>query len=301
MESTSVEVALDRIGFGSVQVQLIVIGALILLTALNETLGTSFLLPSACDFALSTSDKGFLSGMTFLGVTVSSYFWGFLGDTQGRKWVIFNALLFSSIFSITSAFVSNFTVFVVCRFMVGVWWDEFPSIQKRSRPKSAYSKCFRVLNDALRLHRWIQHWQEPDNDHFLDDCVDRTCKYFHSTWVQCFYLKPPIFSMNFKVSAMWILSFEWSFVFSAGYIFRPWRLLMIVYALPGVIALLWLINFKESPRFLLSRHQHDKALAVMQWVMRTNGRREDEGFAIKSLELDCEMQQKTSAGDNKDK
>lgn len=120
MESASIETVLEKIGFGSVQVQLIVIGALVLLTALNETLGTSFLLPSACDFALSTSDKGLLSGMTFLGVTVSSYFWGFLGDTQGRKWVIFNALLFSSIFSITSAFVSNFAVFVFCRFMVGV-------------------------------------------------------------------------------------------------------------------------------------------------------------------------------------
>lgn len=109
-------------------------------------------------------------------------------------------------------------------------------------------------------------------------------------------------SMNFKVSAMWILSFSWAFEFFAGYVFRPWRLLMIVYALPGVIALLWLINFKESPRFLLSRHQHDKAVDVIRWVMKTNQRSGDKHFAIKSLEFDCEVQQKASViRDNKDK
>lgn len=76
MESRTVESVLRKIGFGSVQVQLIVIGALTLLTALNETLGTSFLLPaSVCDLDMSTSDKGILTSMTFLGVTISSYFW----------------------------------------------------------------------------------------------------------------------------------------------------------------------------------------------------------------------------------
>lgn len=138
MEATSVEKVLQKIGnlmkflddeiiekdilgFGRVQVQLIVIGAFILLAALNDTLGTSFILPaSQCDLELTTRDKGFLSGMTFLGVTVSSYFWGFLGDTKGRRWVILNALIFSSLFSILSAFMENFLLFVACRFMVGV-------------------------------------------------------------------------------------------------------------------------------------------------------------------------------------
>lgn len=112
---------MNETGFGSVQIQLVAIGALVLIAALNETIGTSFFLPaSECDLQLTTSDKGFLSGMTFLGVTVSSYFWGFLGDTKGRRWVMLNALVLSSMFSILSAFMKNFSLFVVCRFMVGV-------------------------------------------------------------------------------------------------------------------------------------------------------------------------------------
>lgn len=121
METATVEKVLLQIGFGSVQVQLIIIGALVLLAALNETLGTSFLLPaSQCDLELTTRDKGILSGMTFLGVAASSYLWGFLGDTKGRRFVILHSLILSSLFSVTSVFVKSFPLFVFCRFMVGV-------------------------------------------------------------------------------------------------------------------------------------------------------------------------------------
>jgi hypothetical protein len=41
---------------------------LILANTLAETMGISFVIPAAvCDLNLSTSDKGLLSGMTFLG------------------------------------------------------------------------------------------------------------------------------------------------------------------------------------------------------------------------------------------
>lgn len=116
-----IEVILNKIGIGKVQIQLIIIGAISLLAALNDTLGTSFILPaSQCDLELSTSDKGIISSSTFLGVTISCYFWGFLGDFKGRKWVIVRGLICSSIISLISAFMGNFVIFVICRFLVGV-------------------------------------------------------------------------------------------------------------------------------------------------------------------------------------
>jgi MFS transporter, VNT family, synaptic vesicle glycoprotein 2 len=121
MNELNVEDILCKIGFGKVQIQLIFVGALTLLSALNDTLGLSFILPaSQCDFQLTIQDKGIISSATFLGVTLSCYFWGFLGDYKGRKFVIFYALLLSSSFAILSAFVQNFTIFVICRFLVGV-------------------------------------------------------------------------------------------------------------------------------------------------------------------------------------
>jgi len=72
------------------------------------------------------------------------------------------------------------------------------------------------------------------------------------------------------VIALWILSYEWSFEVYAGYLFRPWRLLLIIYALPGVIGGLWLCKMPESPKFLLSQGRNDEALKVVQWIYVRN-------------------------------
>jgi hypothetical protein len=52
------------------------------------------------------------------------------------------------------------------------------------------------------------------------------------------------------VFGWWILSYDWSI--NIGFNFRPWRLLFFIYGLPGVLALIWLLNFPESPKSLMS-------------------------------------------------
>lgn len=47
---------------------------------------------------------------------------------------------------------------------------------------------------------------------------------------------------------------------------------MLVYAIPGVIAMLWVLRFPESPRFMLSVNQNDEALEGVRWIYRTNKR-----------------------------
>lgn len=62
------EEVLKQIGFGRVQIRLILIASLVLMCVFNESIGIAFLVPSAqCDLNLSQSDKGLLTGMTFLG------------------------------------------------------------------------------------------------------------------------------------------------------------------------------------------------------------------------------------------
>lgn len=76
--------------------------------------------------------------------------------------------------------------------------------------------------------------------------------------------------LHFTVTAMWILSYDWSFELYSGYFFRPWRLLMLIYALPGIIATLWLLRFHESPKFLLMKSQENKAVDVLKWINKVN-------------------------------
>jgi len=56
-------------------------------------------------------------------------------------------------------------------------------------------------------------------------------------------------------TAMWILSYDWSFEVYDGYFFRPWRLLLLLYTLPGFLGGLWLLTLPESPKYECSFYQ----------------------------------------------
>lgn len=58
----------EEIGYGRSQLEILFVISLILITSLNENIGTAFLLPAAqCDLNMSTQDKGLLSGMISFG------------------------------------------------------------------------------------------------------------------------------------------------------------------------------------------------------------------------------------------
>lgn len=66
---TSEEV-FGEIGYGRSQLEILFVVVLVLMTSINENIGTSFILPAAqCDLNLSTQDKGLLSGMISVGET----------------------------------------------------------------------------------------------------------------------------------------------------------------------------------------------------------------------------------------
>lgn len=86
----------------------------------NIFLGISFVFPVAeCDLALTTQNKGVLSGISSIGIIVSSHFWGFLADTRGRKSVIVPTLILSFFASFLSSLATNFGMLVICRFFSG--------------------------------------------------------------------------------------------------------------------------------------------------------------------------------------
>lgn len=106
---------------------------------------------------------------------------------------------------------------------------------------------------------------------------------------------------NLIVSAMWILAYDWSFELYSGYLFRPWRLLMVVYTSPGIIAALWILNFKESPRFLVMKNRLDKAADVLKWINKVNrGNANFDNLVIDKQEIDPQ-EQSGNALDTKNK
>lgn len=82
-----------------------------------------------------------------------------------------------------------------------------------------------------------------------------------------------------------MLSYEWRFELYEGYEFRPWRLLLMVYALPGVISGLWIYFMPESPKFLLTQNRNEEALDIVRWIYRINkGKKNHDDFTVMRLQ-----------------
>lgn len=100
------------------------------------------------------------------------------------------------------------------------------------------------------------------------------------------------------MAALWILSYEWRFELYEGYEFRPWRLLILIYVIPGVIGGLWLFRMPESPKYMLAQGRNDEALEVVRWMYRTNkGKRSHDDLRIGKLKSEAsELSGKTYKG-----
>lgn len=114
--------ALELIGFGRAQLELIVICAVTIMATICETMGISVILPAAkCDLPMSTGNQGLLSGATFLGIMVSSYVWGYLSDTRGRRKMMRYGLYATAVCAVVSSFANDFSSLLVLRLIAGVW------------------------------------------------------------------------------------------------------------------------------------------------------------------------------------
>ncbi|XP_078036354.1 synaptic vesicle glycoprotein 2B isoform X2 [Augochlora pura] len=81
----------------------------------------SYVLPSAqCDLGLTMFDKGLLNSMTFAGMISTSFFWGFMTDTYGRKKIMFYGYMVTGVLSLASCFSHKSWLLIFFKFLDGV-------------------------------------------------------------------------------------------------------------------------------------------------------------------------------------
>ncbi|KAL7045017.1 hypothetical protein ACKWTF_002133 [Chironomus riparius] len=230
----SYEDALKEIGFGRVQVELLFASFLILLNVMNETMGISFIIPVAqCDMNLSESDKGLLSGIIFVAIIIPSYGWGIMAGSMGRRSIIFWSVIGSSIFTCLGAFVSDFTLFLLCRFFSGLFVAGYSGVIY------TYIGEFCILKHRAILISWA------------------------SVSVGFGLIIMPF-------TASMILSYNWKLNFVEFIDFSAWRVLLVIYTLPGILGIIWLFRLPESPKFLLINNRKEEALEIVKWIHKTN-------------------------------
>ncbi|KAI8130803.1 hypothetical protein FF38_11887 [Lucilia cuprina] len=228
------EDVLDLIGFGKTQWIVLLTCGLLLMMVINETMGMSIItIASQCDFDSSSMDKAIMSAAAFIGILCSSYFWGYLCDTYGRKPILMYTTLMGNLVSFISIFIANFWFYVFLRFVVGIFIA------------GASSTTYAFLGEFfIARHRPV---------------VINYASMFVSL------------SMTYVPAVAWlVLSMNWSFEITDSFIFRPWRLLTIFYLLPGFIAVLILSTLPDSPKILMSMGKYDESYEAVNWIAKRN-------------------------------
>lgn len=102
----------------------------------------------------------------------------------------------------------------------------------------------------------------------------------------------------FSVTASLILSQNWKLDFITFVDFASWRVLLVIFTLPGIIGILWLFRLPESPKFLLLHNRKEEALEIVKWIHNTN-LGESKKFDIDDLdneEIDEDVEIKKHTG-----
>lgn len=119
--SFKLEDAIEKANFGKFNYILIILSGIILTSGMLDITSMGMVLPIAqCDLNLSNSHKGFLGSVTYIGVILSSHFWGFAADTKGRKKVLVPALFLSFATAAISSFATSFWFLALMRFLNGI-------------------------------------------------------------------------------------------------------------------------------------------------------------------------------------
>jgi MFS family permease len=119
-KSFEFEEAIQKCGFGKFNLIFMLLAGSLMACAFIELTSVNFILPVAeCDLNLTTSDKGILSAIGYVGVILSSFMWGFLSDTKGRRKTLIVSLLVAFIATVASSLVNSFVLLVLLRFING--------------------------------------------------------------------------------------------------------------------------------------------------------------------------------------
>ncbi|XP_068153454.1 synaptic vesicle glycoprotein 2C [Drosophila tropicalis] len=237
---------LEKIGYGKTQWLLLLISGLLTITsvAAQQSMGI-IVIASHCEFHTTQAEKGLMMASCVAGIFLSTYIWGYISDDIGRRKVLLYGVFVSNGLQIILMFVTSVWLFNIVNLLGGI------SIGGISAAIYAYLSEFHVPR-----HRAI---------------VINYSTMFVSV------------SAIFVPATAWlILSADWSIDLVGDFVFRPWRLIMLINLLPGFIGGLLLLYYPESPKLLLSQNKTEEAVNAVAWIGKLN-----RGIPINQI-LNCD-------------
>ncbi|XP_034181240.2 synaptic vesicle glycoprotein 2B isoform X1 [Osmia lignaria lignaria] len=209
----------------------------------------SYVLPSAeCDLGLTMFHKGLLNSMTFAGMISTSFFWGFMTDTFGRRKIMVYGYMVTGVMSLATCFSHASWLLILFKFIDGVII---------SGPYAALmSYLAEVHNETQRSRSYM--------------------------WLGVFF---SLGNISLPCIAWLIIPQKWTINIGSGPMeINSWRVFLAICSLPEFLACVALFAFPESPRFLLLKGRREEALEVFKKIYSVNTGKEADTYPIKDLE-----------------
>nr|XP_026498440.1 organic cation/carnitine transporter 7-like [Vanessa tameamea] len=245
------EDALNITGFGKYNFTMLLVCCLLILAMYIDIFGFSVVLPSvACDMELTTSQQGLLSAVPLIGVMISSYAWGLGADTIGRRTTLLIAMPIGMLLNLAASIAPNYIYLAVFKFF------------SASFTSSANAAAFVLLGESVPARY---------RGRFMFLMASAT---MYVQFVIC-VIALPITGISFVIDVSWL-----------SMTYRPWRMLLQIISLPGIIGVVGIIFLQESPKFLLSKGKEEAAIECLKNIFRWNKGLDKDSFPVKSIFLE---------------
>ncbi|CAH2085862.1 unnamed protein product [Euphydryas editha] len=248
LQGATVEEALNATGFGKYNFGLLLVCSWTLQAMGMDLFGTSFVVAAAvCDLELTMQQRALLTATPLIGVVLGAQLWGYVSDTKGRRLTLVLSMSVGFIFASLSSFAPDWKTMALLK------------LASSTFTSASNSGAYTLLGESC---------SERSRGRSMLLC---TCSLMCSQAVVALFAYP-ILPLKF---AYWI-----DFL---GINYRPWRLLALVMAIPCAVTACLLQLFHESPKFLVSRGQQDKALDILKKIYACNTGDKADNFPIKKL------------------
>lgn len=228
------EEAVRSIGVGKYHYFLLLTCGTALMYANLEISGISIImLPAKCDLKFTALEKQLFDSVGLLGVVISSQIMGLLADSHGRIKILRTTLLLSMTTSFLSAFSVNTVMLICLRFLTGVFM--------------AGVQCCMFT--------------------YLGEFHSKTSRTKHLVFLSALII---VANVYFPAMGMVILPLDLQLWITSSFQFASWRLLLLMNMSFGILSIIGLFLLPESPKYLLSRGNHDECLNILRRMHSVN-------------------------------
>ncbi|CAH2085887.1 unnamed protein product [Euphydryas editha] len=241
----------EILGFGKFNFLMQLVHISIIMGMAFETVSVAYLVPaSACELNTTVSQQGLMAGMPLIGIIATSHIWGYLADTKGRRKILGWCMSLAFLFGAAAALSPDWIVFSVLKFL------------SSCAVAGTFALALTLLSEVTPQHR-------------RSFMVALTSTIFLSSTGLMAVISIPVLHLEFS-----------HYIPHLNILFTPWRLLCIVFATPCALGAVGMYFSYESPRYLLTIGEEQKALETLKGIYKINTGKSGDDYKVSSLILD---------------